>query len=137
MDSSIVHIQNHYSDNTSYRRPSYWQWHDSFIKANAQRAWISLQKDCWDYYALTIERLALNIFHSLSNFNLYLISIMVQQCIYKNRLHHDGYGLVKDYNECIHNLSLLNQVDIFQYTNILDHKNIAKFHKKFWVIIYW
>ena len=34
-------------------------------------------------------------------------------------LRHDGYGQVKDYNECIHNLSQLNQVDIFQYTNIL------------------
>ena len=56
---------------------------------------------------------------------------MVQQCTYKNRLHHDGYGQVKDYNEYIHNLSLQNQVDMFQYTNILHHKNIAKFHKKF------
>jgi len=40
-------------------------------------------------------------------------------------LHYDGYGQVKDYNECVYNLSLLNQVDIFQYTNILHHKNIA------------
>ena len=40
-------------------------------------------------------------------------------------LHHDGYSQVKDYNECIYNLSLSNQVDIFQYTNILHHKNIA------------
>ena len=39
--------------------------------------------------------------------------------------------MVKDYNEMIHNLSLRYQVDIFQYSNILDHKNIAKFHKKF------
>ena len=78
-----------------------------------------------DYYALTIERLALIVFHSLSNFNLHLPSIMVQQCTYQNRLHHDGYGQVKDYNECIHNLSLLNQVDLFQYINILHYKNIA------------
>ena len=91
----------------------------------------SLQKDCRDYYALTIKRLALIVFHSLSNFNLHLLSIMVQQCTYKNKLHHDGYDQIKDYNECIHNLSLQNQVDIFQYTNILHHKNIAKFHKKF------
>ena len=57
--------------------------------------------------------------------NLHLLSIMVQQCTYKNRLHHDGYGQVKNYNECIYNLSLLNEVDIFQYTNILQHKKIA------------
>ena len=56
---------------------------------------------------------------------------MVQQCTYQNRLHHDGYGQVKDYNEMIHNLSLQYQVDIFQYSNILYDKNIAKFHKKF------
>ena len=91
----------------------------------------SLQKDCRNYYVLAIERLALIVFHSLSNFNLYFLSIMVQQCTYKNRLHQDGYRQIKDYNECIHNLSLQNQVDIFQYTNILHHKNIAKFHNKF------
>ena len=75
----------------------------------------SLQKDCGDYYALTIERLVLIVFHSLSNFNLHLLSIMVQQRTYRNRLHHDGYGQVQDYNEIIHNLSLQYQVDIFQY----------------------
>ena len=91
----------------------------------------SLQKDYRDYYALTIERLTLIVFHSLSNFNLHVLSIMVQQCTYKNMLHHDGYGQIKDYNECIHNLSLQNHVDLFQYTNILHHKIIAKFHKKF------
>ena len=64
----------------------------------------SLQKDCRDYYALTIKRLALIAFHSLSNFNLHLLSIMVQQCAYQNRLHYDGYGQVKDYNEYIHDL---------------------------------
>ena len=137
MDSSIVHIQNHYNDNTSYRRPSYWQWHDRFIKANTQCAWISLWKNFRDYYALTIERLALIVFHSLSNFNLRLLSPMVQQCTYQNRLHHDGYGQVKNYNEMIHNLSLQYQVDIFQYSNILRHKNIAKFHKNFGIINYW
>ena len=84
---------------------------------------ISLWKDCQDYYAPTIERLALIVFHSQCNFNLHHLSIKVQQYTYKNRLHHDGYGQVKDYNECIHNL--LNQVDIFQYTNILHHKNIS------------
>jgi len=41
---------------------------------------------------------------------------MVQQYTYQNRLHPNEYGQVKDYNECIYNLSLLNQVDIFQYT---------------------
>ena len=112
-------------DNAFNRSSIYWYWHDRFIKANTQRAWISLWKDFRDYYALTIERLALIVFHSLSNFNLHLPSIMVQQCTYQNRLHHDGYGQVKDYNECIHNLSLLNQVDLFQYINILHHKNIA------------
>ena len=30
----------------------------------------------------------------------------------------------------IHNLSLLNQVDLFQYINILHHKIIAQFHKR-------
>jgi len=130
MDSSIVHIQNYYNDNTFNRSSSYWYWHGRFIKANTQRAWISLWKDFRDYYALTIERLALIVFHSLSNFNLHLPSIMVQQCTYQNRLHHDGYDQVKDYNECIHNLSLLNQVDLFQYINILHHKNIAQFHKR-------
>ena len=29
----------------------------------------------------------------------------------------------------IHNLSLLNQVDLFQYINILHHKNMAQFHE--------
>ena len=29
---------------------------------------------------------------------------MVQQCAYQNRLHYDGYGQVKDYNEYIHDL---------------------------------
>ena len=89
-----------------------------------------------NYYALTIERLPLIVFHSLSNFNLHLLSITVQQCIYQNRLHHDGYGQVKDYNEMIYNLSLQYQVDIFQYSNILRHKNIAKFHKNFGIINY-
>ena len=56
---------------------------------------------------------------------------MVQQCTYQNKVHHDGYGQVKDYNEMIHNLSLQYQVDIFQYSNILHDRNIAKFHKKF------
>ena len=83
------------------------------LRPIAQHGWISSWKDFQDYYALTIERLALIVFHHLSNFNLHLLSIMVQQCIYKNRLHQDGYGQVKDYNECIHNLSLPNQVDIF------------------------
>ena len=72
-----------------------------------------------DYYALTIERLAIltcTSFLSWSN---------------NVPIHHDGYGQVKNYNESIHNLSLQNQVNIFQYTNILHHKNIAKFHKKF------
>ena len=124
MDSSIVHIQNYYNDNTFNRSSSYWYWHDRFIKANTQRAWISLWKDFQDYYALTIERLALFVFLCLSNFKFHLLSIMVQQCTYQNRLHHD------DYNECIHNLSLLNQVDLFQYINILHHKNIAQFHKR-------
>ena len=41
---------------------------------------------------------------------------MVQQFIYKNRLHHNGYEYVKDYNEFIHNLSLPNQVDLFEYS---------------------
>ena len=131
MDSSIVHIHNYYNVNTFNRSSSYWKWRDIFIMANTQNAWFSLWKDFWDYYALIIERLALIVFYSLSNFNLHLLSIMIQQCTYKNRLHHDGYNQVKDYNECIHNLSLQNQVDIFQYTNILHHKNIAKFHKKF------
>ena len=82
-------------------------------------------------FALTIERLALIVFYSLNNFNLHLLSIMVQQYTYKNRLHHDGYGQVKDYNECIHNLSLQNQVDIFQYTNILHHKKLQNFTRNF------
>ena len=64
---------------------------------------------------ITIERLALIGFHNLSDFNLHLLFIVVQQCTYQNRLHHDGYGQVKDYNEMIHNLSLQYQVDIFQY----------------------
>ena len=55
---------------------------------------------------------------------------MIQQCTYQNRLHHDGYGQVKDYNEYIQNLSLLNQEDLFQYINILHHKSIAQFYKK-------
>ena len=76
-------------------------------------------------FALTIERLTLIVFHSLSNLNLYLFSIMVQQCTYQNRLHHDGYSQVKDYSECIHNLSLLSQVNLLQHINILHHKNIA------------
>ena len=109
------------NDNTFNRSSSYWYWHNRFIKANTQCAWISLWKDFWDYNALTIERLALFVFHSLSSFNLHILSIMVEQCTYQNRLHHDGYGQVKDYNECIHNLSLLNQVDLFQYINILNH----------------
>ena len=92
---------------------------------------ILLWKDCRYYYALTIERLALIIFHSLINFNLHLLSIVVQQCTYKNRLLHDGYGQVKDYNECIHNLGLQNQVDIFQYTNILHHKKLQNFTRNF------
>ena len=50
---------------------------------------------------------------------------MVQQSTYQNRLHHDGYGQGKDYNEMIHNLSLQYQVDLFQYINILHHKSIA------------
>ena len=86
---------------------------------------ISLWKDFRDYYALTIERLALIVFLSLSNFNLHLLSIMVQQCTYQSRLHQKGHGQVKDYNEYIHNLSPLNQVDLFQYINILHHKSIA------------
>ena len=134
MDPSIVHIQNYYNDNTFNRSSSYWYWHDRFIKANTQRAWISLCKDFRDYYALTIERLALIVFHSLSNFNLQLFSIMVQQSAYQNRLHHDGYGQVKDYNECIHNLSLLNQVDLFQYINILHHKVLHNFTRD-WIFI--
>ena len=56
---------------------------------------------------------------------------MVQKCTYRNRLHHDGYGQVKDYDEMIHNPSQQNQVGIYQYTNILHHKNMEKFHKKF------
>ena len=90
---------------------------------------ISLWKDFRDYYVLTIERLALIVFLSLNNFNLHLLFIMVQQCTYQSRLHQKGHGQVKDYNEYIHNLSLLNQVDLFQYINILHHKNIAQFHE--------
>jgi len=75
-------------------------------------------------FALTIKKLALIVFQSLSNLNLYLLSIIVQQCTYQNRLHHDGYSQVKNYNECIHNLSLLNRVDL-QHINILHHKNVT------------
>ena len=44
-----------------------------------------------------------------------LFFIMIQQCTYQNKLHYDGYGQVKDYNEIIYNLSLQYQVNIFQY----------------------
>ena len=44
-----------------------------------------------------------------------LFFIMIQQCTYQNKLHYDGYGQVKDYNEIIYNLNLQYQVNIFQY----------------------
>ena len=62
---------------------------------------------------------------------MHLLSIIVQQRAYKDRLHHNGDSQVKDYDESVHNLSSLNQVNIFQYTNILHYKNIARFYKKF------
>ena len=136
MDSSIIHIQNYYNDNTFNKSSSYWYWHDRFTKANTQRAWISLWKDFHDYYTLTIERLALIVFHSLSNFNLHIISIMVQQYTYQNRLHHDGYGQVKNYNECIHNLSLRNQVDYFNISISYIIKVLYNFTRD-WIFICW